>query len=124
MPDGTSLIDQISHLSSVSGGSIAAAYYMYLVYRHRLGGDPSEMLLTQPSLDTPTLALPKPASRRDGAISMRFTGMVGERYQVLTSTDLETWELWKEFTAIADVFDIIDPDSVSTPQRFFRVVEP
>lgn len=24
--------------------------YMYLVYRHRLGGDPSEMLLTQPSL--------------------------------------------------------------------------
>lgn len=27
MPDGTSLIEQISHLSSVSGGSIAAAYY-------------------------------------------------------------------------------------------------
>jgi predicted acylesterase/phospholipase RssA len=27
MPDGTSVIDQISHLSSVSGGSIAAAYY-------------------------------------------------------------------------------------------------
>ena len=27
MPDGTSLIDRISHLSGVSGGSIAAAYY-------------------------------------------------------------------------------------------------
>ena len=27
MPDGTSLIDHISHLSGVSGGSIAAAYY-------------------------------------------------------------------------------------------------
>ena len=27
MPSGASLIDQISHLSSVSGGSIAAAYY-------------------------------------------------------------------------------------------------
>jgi hypothetical protein len=27
MPDGTSVVDKVSHLSSVSGGSLAATYY-------------------------------------------------------------------------------------------------
>lgn len=50
--------------------------------------------------------------------------MVGQRYLVLTPTDLANWTLWKEFTAEASSFDIVDDDAAETPRRFFRVVAP
>jgi hypothetical protein len=62
--------------------------------------------------------------RSDGTMAMRFTGAAGQRYQVFATTDLATWDLWKDFVALADTFDIIDETAATTPHRFFKVVTP
>jgi hypothetical protein len=62
--------------------------------------------------------------RNDGTFAFRFSGVTGTRYQVLTSTDLVQWEVWKEFVAESDTFEIVDDVSPVTPRRFFRVVAP
>jgi hypothetical protein len=43
---------------------------------------------------------------------------------VFATTDLATWDLWKDFVALADTFDIIDETAATTPHRFFKVVTP
>jgi len=65
-----------------------------------------------------------PARQPDGTFSMHLTGAMGHRYQVLSSTDLVNWSLWKEFTAETDEFEIVDDDAVATPHRFFKVIMP
>jgi hypothetical protein len=69
--------------------------------------------------------LPKlspPTRLGDGTFVMHFAGVPGQRYHVFASTNLVTWELWRDFTAESDTIDLVDPEAIVTPMRFFRVV--
>jgi predicted acylesterase/phospholipase RssA len=70
--DGASLIEQISHLSSVSGGSIAASYYA----------------LKKPSRDVPVL-------NADGALSDGYRTFFTQ-YRTDVSQDFETALIWRQ----------------------------
>src|SRR5205085_11239193 len=65
------------------------------------------VLLTVPTISATRAGLGGLRRQPDGTIAMRFSGTAGRRYQILSSTDLATWDLWKEFIAVSDSFDII-----------------
>lgn len=56
-------------------------------------------------------------------LAVKVTCVPGEHYQVLSSTDLVTWELWYEFTADREIVEIPDVDGTRTAMRFFRLVQ-
>src|SRR5499426_4596725 len=70
--DGKSVIDKISHLSSVSGGSLSASYY----------------ILKKPGRDVPVL---KP----DGSLSDAYRAFF-EQYRTELSQDFETSLIWRQ----------------------------
>jgi hypothetical protein len=70
--DGASLIDKISHLSSVSGGSIAATYYA----------------LKKPGRDVKVLSA-------DGVLSDTYRAFF-EQYRAAVSQDFETSLIWRQ----------------------------
>src|SRR5262247_1619945 len=70
--DGKSVIDKISHLSSVSGGSLSASYYA----------------LKKPGRDVPVL---KP----DGTLSDAYRAFF-EQYRTELSQDFETSLIWRQ----------------------------
>jgi Patatin-like phospholipase len=72
MPDGTSVIEKISHLSSVSGGSLAATYYA----------------LKKPGRDVNVL-------NADGTISDAYRTFF-EQYRADLSQDFETSLIWRQ----------------------------
>ena len=72
MPDGTSFIDQISHVSSVSGGSLAASYYA----------------LKKPGRQVKVLA-------EDGSLSPAYRAFF-DRYQTDLSQDFQTALIWRQ----------------------------
>ena len=72
MPDGTSLIDRIAHLSGVSGGSIAAAYYA----------------LKKPGRDVKVL-------NADGTLSEAYRAFF-ERSRADLSQDFQTSLIWRQ----------------------------
>jgi hypothetical protein len=72
MPSGASSIDQISHLSSVSGGSIAAAYYA----------------LKKPGREVKVL-------NPDGTLSEAYRAFF-ERYRADLSQDFQTSLIWRQ----------------------------
>ena len=72
MPDGTSLIDRISHLSSVSGGSLAATYYA----------------LKKPGREVQVL-------NPDGTLSEPYRAFF-ERYRTDLSQDFQTSLIWRQ----------------------------
>jgi predicted acylesterase/phospholipase RssA len=72
MPDGRSLIDKISHVSSVSGGSLAATYYA----------------LKKPRRDVAVLDA-------DGTLSEAYRTFFGQ-YRADLSQDFETSLIWRQ----------------------------
>jgi hypothetical protein len=72
MPDGGSLIDQIAHLSSVSGGSLAATYYV----------------LKKPGREVKVL-------NPDGTLSDAYRAFF-EQYRTELSQDFETSLIWRQ----------------------------
>jgi hypothetical protein len=72
MPDGSSLLEQVSHLSSVSGGSIASAYYV----------------LKKPGRDVKML---KP----DGTLSEVYRAFF-DQYRAELSQDFESSLIWRQ----------------------------
>jgi predicted acylesterase/phospholipase RssA len=72
MADGTSLIDRIAHLSSVSGGSIAASYYA----------------LNKPGRDVNVL-------NADGTLSDAYRTFF-ERYRAEVGQDFQTSLVWRQ----------------------------
>jgi Patatin-like phospholipase len=72
MPDGASLIDGVAHLSSVSGGSLAASYYV----------------LKKPGRDVKVL-------NADGTLSDAYRTFF-EQYRTDLSQDFETSLLWRQ----------------------------
>jgi Patatin-like phospholipase len=72
MPDGTSVIDKVSHLSSVSGGSLAATYYA----------------LKKPGRDVKVLNV-------DGTLSDAYR-IFFEQYRADLSQDFETSLIWRQ----------------------------
>jgi predicted acylesterase/phospholipase RssA len=72
MPNGTSLIDHISHVSSVSGGSIAAAYYT----------------LKKPGQEVKVL-------NEDGTLSEAYRAFF-ERYRADLSQDFQRALIWRQ----------------------------
>jgi hypothetical protein len=72
MPDGTSVIDKISHLSSVSGGSLAATHYA----------------LKKPGRDVKVL-------NADGTLSDAYRTFF-EQYRTDLSQDFETSLIWRQ----------------------------
>jgi predicted acylesterase/phospholipase RssA len=71
-PDGASLIEKIAHVSSVSGGSIAAAYYA----------------LKKPALEVKVL-------NADGTLSETYRAFF-EEYRSAVSQDFETSLIWRQ----------------------------
>ena len=59
-----------------------------------------------------------------GSFELLFDGVPGLHYQVLTSTDLQTWDLWQDFVPEDANFSIIDPEAVDFLQRFYKLVLP
>ena len=72
MPDGSSLLEKISQLSSVSGGSIAASYYA----------------LKKPGHDVKVL-------NPDGTVSAAYQAFF-EQYRAAVSQDIETSLIWRQ----------------------------
>ena len=70
--DGASVIDKIAHLSSVSGGSLAATYYV----------------LKKPGRDVPVL-------NADGSLSEAYRAFF-EQYRTDLSQDFETSLIWRQ----------------------------
>jgi hypothetical protein len=68
--------------------------------------------------------LSQPARQADGSLAFSFNCVQGARCQVLTSTNLVNWEVWKDFTAEDDTTAFVAPDPASEPMRFFRVSVP
>ncbi len=58
-----------------------------------------------------------------GDIQLRIPGLVGERYNIQTSTDLREWIDWQEFHIQNESTGIPLPEADQTPHRFFRTVE-
>jgi len=71
-PDGSSFMDKVTHLSSVSGGSIAASYYV----------------LKKPERGVPTL-------NPDGTLSDAYRAFF-EQYRADISQDFETALIWRQ----------------------------
>jgi predicted acylesterase/phospholipase RssA len=76
MPSGASLIDQISHLSSVSGGSIAAAYYA----------------LKKPGREVKVL-------NADGTLSEAYRAFF-ERYRADLSQNFQASLIWRQLLSL------------------------
>ena len=57
-------------------------------------------------------------------MTFHFTSLPGIRYQVLTSTNLATWKVWKDFTAEEVTAELVVPNAASEPMRFFKVIAP
>ena len=72
MPDGTSLLEKVDYLSSVSGGSIAASYYT----------------LKKPGHDVKVL-------NPDGTVSAAYQAFF-EQYRASVSQDIETSLIWRQ----------------------------
>jgi len=70
--DGVSVINKINHLSSVSGGSLSATYYM----------------LKKPGRDVPVL-------NADGSLSEAYRAFF-EQYRTALSQDFETRLIWRQ----------------------------
>src|SRR5215813_5955905 len=70
--DGVSVIDKINHLSSVSGGSLSATYYM----------------LKKPGRDVPVL-------NADGSLSEAYRAFF-DQYRTALSQDFETRLIWRQ----------------------------
>src|SRR5215831_6768876 len=71
-PDGASVIDKIAHVSSVSGGSLAASYYV----------------LKKPGRGVPVLGA-------DGRLSDAYRAFF-EQYRASLSQDFETPLIWRQ----------------------------
>jgi hypothetical protein len=65
-----------------------------------------------------------PGLSADGAFALPFTGEVGRRYQVFTSVDLTTWELWTDFTLESQEVELEFAPPAGEALRFFKVVTP
>jgi hypothetical protein len=72
MPDGSSLLEHVNHLSSVSGGSIAASYYA----------------LKKPGRDVKVLNL-------DGSLSDAYRAFF-DQYRAAISQDFESTLIWRQ----------------------------
>ena len=72
LDDGTALIDRIAHVSSVSGGSLAAAYYVH----------------KKPGREVPVLT-------PDGNLSDTYKAFF-EQYRAAMSQDFETALIWRQ----------------------------
>jgi hypothetical protein len=70
------------------------------------------------------LSLTPPSRRTDGSFVTSFSTVAGQRYQILSSTNLVTWELWKDFTAEGETTEFSYPNAPAEPMRFFRVAVP
>ena len=57
-------------------------------------------------------------------MTMRFAGVPGQRYQVLTTTNLVWWGLWKDFTGDGESLEMAAPNVTGEPMRFFKLVMP
>jgi len=71
-----------------------------------------------------TAALPTlqpPVRRADGTLAMQFQAIPGQHYQILSSTNLKTWVVWKDFTAETEVIELVHPPATNEPYRFFTV---
>lgn len=59
-----------------------------------------------------------------GSFAMQFQSVPGQRYQILTATNLADWKLWKDFTAEEETVEFVQPDVANEPMRFFKAVMP
>ena len=64
------------------------------------------------------------ASRADGLFELSFNGVPGLHYQVFTSEDLFTWQLWQDFAPDESSFSLFDPEAAFLLQRFYKLVFP
>ena len=59
--------------------------------------------------------------RTSGAFGFSLRGETGADYVVEASEDLVTWSPWRTITAGADALEILDTETATHPQRFYRV---
>lgn len=79
---------------------------------------------TEPATTTTVATLQPPVRRADGTLAMQFQAVPGQHYQILTSTDLKTWAVWKDFTAETEVVELVQTPAANEPYRFFTVTMP
>ena len=81
-------------------------------------------LSTTPATGATASQLSAPVRNGDGSLAFHFGTTQGTRYQVLSSTNLVNWEVWKDFTADGATAELVHPNAASEPRRFFRIVIP
>lgn len=74
--------------------------------------------------DRASVRLSPPAFGTDGSLALTLSGEIGQRYQVLTSADLKTWDLWQEGTLESETLGLTFSPVPGEPMRFFKVVTP
>ena len=79
---------------------------------------------TSPAMPVTAVRLSAPTRQADGSMKFQFSTVQGVRYQVLTSTNLVTWEVWKDLAAESGTVEFVHPDAIKEPYRFFRVIVP
>lgn len=57
-----------------------------------------------------------------GAKQIELAGLIGDRYRVETTGDLETWSAWLRLTNLTGRLQFIDPVTNDNPRRFYRAV--
>src|SRR5205823_597856 len=82
------------------------------------------VLLAGPGTGQVPPGLNAPARQSDGSFALHFNGAAGQRYQVFTSTNLVTWDLWKDVIAEDESMEFVVPNAASEPMRFFKLVTP
>jgi hypothetical protein len=139
-PDGTlakpypTVLQGVTALANGGTVQVRAGSYAYpprlLNKRMRLESYDGRVLISASGNSVPDASAPPvgqlspPMRQVDGSMTFHFTSLPGIRYQVLTSTNFATWEVWKDFTAEEVTAELVVPDATSEPMRFFRVITP
>ncbi|MCI0534337.1 MAG: hypothetical protein L0Z50_03835 [Verrucomicrobiales bacterium] len=74
--------------------------------------------------DSSALATASLTQQANGSFAIQFKCIPGQRYQIFSSTDLVTWELWHDFTPDEALVEFADTNGQSTPMRFFKIAGP
>ena len=74
--------------------------------------------------DSSPSELSPPVRLADGSMTFHLATLQGIRFQILTSTNLLDWEVWKDFTAEEETAELVAPDVATETMRFFRVIVP
>lgn len=105
-----------------TAGAVAAGHdgRFLVLYQTSTGSAPRIMGVLVNSEAVPRL---DPAGlSASGQFELRFRGATGQRYEIQSTTDFQTWTVMRSFTNDSPASVVLDPEPATAAPRFYRAV--